>query len=184
MKPLCLYVEPQQWEPQVRQVMAPVTPWAPTLWHCKASSVTAAAALTGCAPTPGMLPVLLCSRAMWWAQPGNGAATILERRKATQNKEVRARGNRGKLSTSAGNSNCPVSLLLPPLWFSVCFLCVLKEPRVSCLPLKGALCFCSTRSSQWAWSSSGVQGILMVDGAVSCSLESLWIAFSCPNFPD
>lgn len=28
------------------------------------------------------------------------------------------------------------------------------------------------------------RALLMVDDAVSCSPESLWIAFSCPNFPD
>lgn len=140
----------------------------PTLWQCKASSVNAAPAITGCAPTPDRLPVLLCSTAMWWAQPGYSAATTLEGRKAIQSKEVWARGKRGNLSTSPGNSNCPVSLMLPPLWFSVCFLCVLKQPRVNCLPLKSALCFCSIRSSYWAWSSSRVQGTF--NGGWCCQL--------------
>lgn len=112
--------------------------WPPTLWPCKVSSVNAAPVVTGCAPIPHVLPALLCSTAMQWAQPSYGTATILEGRKAIQSKELWARANRGNLSTSAGNSDCLVYLLLPPLWFSVCFACVLKQPRVSCLPPKGA----------------------------------------------
>lgn len=164
--------------------MAPVTPWSPALWHCKAASVNAAAVLTGCAPTPDLLPMLLGSTAVCWAQPCYGAATVLGRRKAIQS---------NKFEQEITEGTFPPQLGIPTAHFPCCFLLYdfLFVFHMCWSSPEGAACHprmpCASAVSDPATEvdpAAECRALLVVDGSVSCSPESLWTAFSCPSFPN
>lgn len=163
--------------------MAAVTPWPPTLWHCKASSVNAAPLLTGCAPTPDLLPVLLGSTAVCWAQPGYSAATVLEGRNAIQS---------SKFELEITEGTFPLQLGIPTARFPCCFLlydflfilhvCWSSPEWAACHPRVPCISAASDPATEPS-PAAECRALSMVDDSVSCSPERLWVAFSCPNFP-
>lgn len=161
--------------------MAPVTPWPLTLWHWKASSVNELQC------SQDVLQHLVCCLCFCAAGQcgGHSLATVL-----LQSWEEEKQYKIKKFELEVTEGTFPPQLGIPTAQFPCCFLlydflyvCWNSPEWAACHPRVPCVSAASDLANELG-PAAECRALLMVDGAVSCWLESLWIAFSCPNFPD